>query len=235
VESLAEYSSALYIEEEARVSEGPEAAKKVYQDKVARWRREILDTDLQASVQDATMVWSGGLVGGRTAAIYNKGPYAFHVMRMTWGDEKFFKFLKELVQGLKNHAIVTRDIQKFAEKSFGGNMDFFFDQWLRGVGQPEYTFSYKVRQTENGKWEVSGTIAQRTLVGSKKDPIDNLYFTAIVPITVVSKSGKTYRVPLKVQGASIPFQFPIPEEPREVTLNKYGESLAYDVVVKKLD
>jgi aminopeptidase N len=99
VESLAEYSSAIYVE----VTEG----KPAYYDKVADWRRAILDTDLQSSVQDASVVWSGHLGSGYQAAVYNKGPYAFHVMRMTWGDEKFFKFLKNLAQGLKNKDIVT--------------------------------------------------------------------------------------------------------------------------------
>lgn len=229
VESLAEYSSALYVEN----SEGDLAAgKAAYQDKVAEWRRRVLDTDLQSSVQDASVLWTGSMFRGYQAAVYNKGPYAFHIMRMTWGDEKFFKFLKMMAQDLKNHAIVTRDIQKEAEKAFGGNMDFFFDQWLRGIGLPEYTFSYSTRATEDGKYLVEGHIDQRILVGQKKDPLDGQFFTAIVPITVSSKNGKEYKFPLKVQGATTPFKFKVAERPKDITLNKYGEALAYDVIVK---
>jgi aminopeptidase N len=180
------------------------------------------------------VVWAGHLGRGYTAAVYNKGPYAFHVMRMTWGDEKFFKFLKTLAQDLKNKDIVTRDIQRVAEKSFGGNMDFFFDQWLRGVGNPEYTFNYSVRETEDQKYMLQGTVDQRVLIGTKKDLLEGQYFTAVVPITVVGKSGKEYRIPLRVQGAKTPFQQKLPEAPKEVTFNKYGESLAYDVIVNKV-
>jgi hypothetical protein len=229
VESLAEYSSALYVEFESGKDD-----KEAYQDKVADWRRVLLNSDLQSSVQDASVVWSGHMGRGYTAAVYNKGPYAFHVMRMTWGDEKFFQFLKQLAQTLKNKDIVTRDIQKVAEKVFGGNMDFFFDQWLRGVGNPEYTFNYSVRETEDQKYMLEGTVDQRVLIGQKKDLLEGQYFTAIVPITVVGKSGKEYRIPLRIQGAKTPFQQKLPEAPKEVTFNKYGESLAYDVIVNKI-
>jgi aminopeptidase N len=33
--------------------------------------------------------------------------------------------------------VVTRDIQRVAEQSFGGTMEWFFDQWIRGTGIPE--------------------------------------------------------------------------------------------------
>lgn len=233
VESLAEYSAALYVE----AAEGPKA----YQDKVAEWRRRVLVSDLQSSVQDASVTWAGndtptrGSVAGYIAAVYNKGPYAFHIMRMTWGLEKFKALLKSMTQNLKNRAIVTRDLQRETEKAFGGNMEFFFDQWLRGVGLPEYTFVHATRTTENQKTLLEGEVDQRTLVGLKKDVLDGVYFTAVVPITVTGRSGKEYRIPLKVAGPKTPFKFPLPEEPKEIVFNKYGESLAYDVIYKKLD
>jgi hypothetical protein len=112
-------------------------------------------------------------------------------------------------------------------------MDFFFDQWLRGVGQPEYTFTYGVRQTEDGKFLVEGKVDQRVLLGRTKDVLEGKYFTAIVPVIVTGKDGKEYRVPLKIQGASTPFRIPMKDRPKDVHFNKYGESLAYDVIVKK--
>ena len=114
-------------------------------------------------------------------------------------------------------------------------MDFFFDQWLRGVGPPEYTFVHKTRETEDQKTILEGEVDQRTLVGIKKDVLDDVYFTAVVGISVVGKSGKEYRFPLRVQGPKTPFQYKLPEEPKTIVFNKYGESLAYDVIYKKLD
>ena len=81
---------------------------------------------------------------------------------------------------------------------------------------------------------LEGQVDQRVLVGSKKDLLDGVYYTAIVPITVIGKSGKEYRIPLRIDGPTTPFKgLKLPEEPKEVTFNKYGESLAYDVIVKK--
>ena len=68
------------------------------------------------------------------ALVYAKGPYMFHVMRSTWGDEIFFDFLKKLARDLAGKEIVSRDIQRTAERALGGEMNWFFDQWLRGIG-----------------------------------------------------------------------------------------------------
>jgi len=45
---------------------------------------------------------------------------------------------------------------------------------------------------------------------------------------------KEYRIPLRIQGAKTSFQQKLPEAPKDVTFNKYGESLAYDVIVNKI-
>ena len=88
VESLAEYSAALFVE--ARYG------AKAYKKHVRAWRREILRADLRVSVQDAPILWSGRAVprgAGYRAAVYAQGPYMFHILRNSFGDEKFFAFL----------------------------------------------------------------------------------------------------------------------------------------------
>ena len=46
---------------------------------------------MKSSVQDASALWPGeGGFGAYQSAVYNKGPYAFHILRTTFGDEKFF-------------------------------------------------------------------------------------------------------------------------------------------------
>ncbi len=228
VESLAEYSSALFMEYRY--------GKEKYAKHVDAWRREILENDMRSAVQNGYTEWQGpGGFGPFRAALYSKGPYAFHIMRSTWGDEAFFKFLKTLVNDLKGKEIVTRDIQRVAEKSFGANLDWFFDQWLRGVGLPEYTFTYAVRETEEGNFLIEGEVSQRILLkaamDNNKEVLDGQYFTGLVPITVIGKSGKEYRKKLILEGPKTTFQFTIPEKPKDVIFNKYGESLSYDTVV----
>jgi aminopeptidase N len=228
VESLAEYSSALFTENVY--------GKDKYQEHVDAWRKDILEADMRGSVQDSYTVWQGpGGFAPYRATLYSKGPYAFHIMRSTWGDEAFFKFLKNLATELKGKEIVTRDIQKVAEKSFGANLEWFFDQWLRGVGLPEFTFTYESRAAEDGSTVVEGFVSQRILMKpavAVKEVIPAKPFTGIIPITVVGKSGKEYRKRIIIESEKTPFKFSIPEKPKSIVFNKYGESLGYDVVVK---
>jgi hypothetical protein len=223
VESLAEYASSIYIEATDGV--------KGYLDHVAGWQREVLASDLQVSVQDAMEMWRGER-GGYRAALYAKGPYFFHIMRSTWGDEKFFAFLKNLAQELRGKEIVTRDIQAVAEAAFGQPMEGLFDQWIRGVGIPEYTLDYSVTPVEDGTWIIDGTISQRVVVGDTRYILDGEYFDAVVPVTVLGKESG-YKKTLVIRGASTPFTMKVPEEPRKVILNRNGEVLAHDVIVKK--
>jgi len=236
VESLAEYSSALYMElVESDGWTNPEKGKKAYRRQVAGWRKEVLETDLQTSVQDARMAWTGESgFSGYTTAVYAKGPYAFHILRETFGsgfppadDDKFFAFLKTMAQELAGKQIVTRDIQRVAEESFGGTMEWFFDQWVRGVGIPEYSFSYSSRLAEDGNYIIEGKVKQRIVAGLKKQPLDDVFYRGIVPITVTGKDKQEYPARLLVENAETPFAFKVPVEPLEVSLNKYGEVLAH--------
>jgi aminopeptidase N len=168
------------------------------------------------------------------ANIYNKGPYAFHELRETFGDEKFFQFLKALAQELKGEQIVTRDIQQVAERIYGGSMEWFFDQWLRGVGIPQYALNYTVRKTEDGKYLVEGSVKQRVIFGKEKVELKGTYYRAVAPLTFVAHNGKKFKSkPLLVQGAETPFKMKIADEPAEVHFNFEGEILAHDVLVNR--
>ncbi len=222
IETLAEFSSALFVE--AR------QGRKAYDAHVAEWRRAVLETDLMSSVQDATTVWSGDGYGGYVTAIYNKGPYAFHVLRTTFGDEKMKLFLREMAKQLAGKEVTGRELQKVAEQVYGGRMDWFFDQWIRGLGLPEYTIEWKQRATEDGKWLIEGKVRQRTVVGLKKHEVEGAYFRGRVPLTVSFKGGREATVPLLVEGEVTPFKFKMPEEAQSVVLNAGQEMLALDVI-----
>jgi aminopeptidase N len=246
VESLAEYSSALYRENlAASQTKDPEKARKkgwnAYMNNVEEWRRTMMNNqNMFTSVQHSDSMFPGGDPGTRYAAIYNKGPYAFHMLRLLFGDEKFFRFLKEMAQELEGKEIVTRDIQRIAESSLCGtddqgnpcsyDLEWFFDQWIRGVGIPEYSFNYTYRQAEDGTWVVQGNIKQRVVLGAEKREMPGQVFRGKIMITVLDKKKQEYNVPVVISDEDTPFAFKVPEEPFEVTLNKNGEMLAHDVL-----
>lgn len=232
VESLAEYFSGLYLE----VVFGP----KEYEEQVTEWRRRVQQVEQWASVQYSDSTWTGPFQGAaRQAAIYNKGPYAFHILRKTFGDEKFFPALKEFTQVLAaKREIVTRDIQQALEAAFGyvdadGNtvpvdLEWFFDQWIRSPFLPEYKFDYDVRKNEEGQWLLEGTIAQRAVLGNKdtNHVADGKNFRGRAFVWVTLKDGKELRYPIVVEGAETPFRLPpLPSKPMAVVLNKEGEML----------
>ena len=207
---------------------------KAYKQHVKAWRKKILEADLQVSVQDAPVLWSSHAPGGGyQAAVYAQGPYMFHIMRNTFGDEKFFAFLKAMAQNLQGTSIVTRDIQKEAEKSFNMSMEDFFNQWIRGVGLPFYTVKYKTRRLEDGSYLVEGAVHQQILVGPDKEVLPDTYYVAVVRMTIDGKKGKAYAKTLVVDGPETKFQVKVPEQPQGIHLNDQGEVLAYDIVMEE--
>ncbi|MDH3591187.1 MAG: M1 family aminopeptidase [Planctomycetota bacterium] len=240
VETLAEYFSAIYLEQVY--------GRKEYLEQVAEWRKRVLDVETLQSVQNASSLWGGPNSGAAyQALVYNKGPLAFHMLRNIVGDEKFFDFIKKFSMELANKGeIVTRDIQMVAEQSLGGvgpdgkpykmDLEWFFDQWLRGIAIPEYTFEYNVRETEDGGAIVSGKIVQKMYAGNryKKHQMNDDQYRAKVPITVLGNDRKEYTVNVVVQGSETPFQFKVNVKPLEVELNKYMETLSFDVKAKKI-
>jgi len=246
VESLAEYFSAVYLE--------AAFGWKEYMEQVEAWRRDILQTRLKTGVQNASSLYSGeDGFGSYQAAVYAKGPYAFHILRETFkgegprgpdgADKQFFEALKRMTQALsQKREIVTLDIQNAAEDAFAMvepdgtrrpvDLDWFFDQWIRGVGLPEFDFDYTTRRTEDGGWIVEGRVRQRLLVGSrnKGDVLTGQHYRGRSTITVVGRDKKEYPYRLIVNGPETPFAFKVPVEPRDVYLNRNGEFLALDPV-----
>jgi hypothetical protein len=232
VESLAEYSSALFVEAINSDPKKPDKARKAYLAKVADWRRNILESGMIGSVQNASALWSGNGFQSYQAAVYNQGPYAFHILRETFGDAKFFPFLKKLAQELKGKEIVTRDMQRVSEESFGIKMDWFWDQWIRGVGLPQFTFSYTARKTEDGNYLVEGKIRQRVVAGPDKTVLPGVFYNAMAKVVAIGSKGEYPKV-VPIQGEETTFRFKVAEEPLDVVFNKNGEILAHDILVNR--
>ncbi len=218
VESLAEYSSALFVE--------ANLGHKAYENRVQVWRRSILETTPLSSVQNAASLWSDQ---GYIAAVYNKGPYAFHMLRQIFGDEKFFTFFRQLARELAGREIVTRDIQRVAERSFGADLEWFFDQWIRGIGIPEYSLNYAARKTEDGKYLIEGKVLQRVVAGRRRRVLEGVYYRTVVPVIIRCADGKSYRKRLVVKGPETPLLIKLPAKPKTVVLNEHGETLALDL------
>ncbi len=242
VETLAEYFSALWAET-IYVEEGPQ----MYQKKVDEWRKNVLEAELMASVKRSATDYLGEFPGqSRQALIYDKGPLVFHMLRNIFGGQKFQDFIQPFVKDLaEKREIVTLDIQRAAEQHLGGvdengnpysvDLSWFFDQWIRDIGIPEYSLHYTTRQSEDGKWLIEGVVKQRVVLGSKMNKVEmpGRMYRAVVPITVLGKKKQRWQKKLIVESAETPFRLLVPERPLEVTLNENNETLAHDVLVNQ--
>ena len=239
VESLAEYFSAIYLEAVYGMNE--------YHEQVDEWRRTILDSTLAGSVQNASTLFSGeGGFSPYQAAVYNKGPYAFHMLREIFkvagprgpdgADEKFFTFLKSFSAELgEKREIVTLDIQYAAEQALGGvdangdpyaaDLGWFFDQWIRGSGMPQYSFEYDVRQTEDENWLVEGLIRQRVFLGNSDHVMQDTVYRGVVDVTIEGKGGPFHQR-VVINEAETTVMLKVPVKPLEVKLNDNGAMLA---------
>jgi aminopeptidase N len=158
IEALAAYTALLWLEQDGKA--GP------------RQIRLMLDKHRSALLQktdDETAESAGPpVLGYRLASsknphgveviVYLKGPWILHMLRQlmrepkTGSDAAFFKFLRALRDESTNQALTTAGFRAIAERYVvpevnaekGRSLEWFFDQWIYGVGIPEVKVSAKV-------------------------------------------------------------------------------------------
>jgi aminopeptidase N len=75
------------------------------------------------------------------------------------GDESFEKLLARYVQAFQTTPASTEAFEKMTSEVAGGDVNYFFDQWLNGSGVPEFKVDYTVFRQRNG-YLVQGTVKQ---------------------------------------------------------------------------
>jgi aminopeptidase N len=91
------------------------------------------------TVYDPPYVWS--------SIVYDKGAWVLHMLRWVMGDEGFFQMLLDYRDAYEYGNVTTGDLESVAESVYGGDLDWFFDEWIYNPGRPDYEFW----------WEYSGT------------------------------------------------------------------------------
>ncbi|WP_425565547.1 M1 family metallopeptidase [Pilimelia columellifera] len=69
-------------------------------------------------------------------SVYRRGAMTVHALRVTIGDEAFFRLLKEWTATHRDGNVRTADFVALAEKVSGRQLDQLFDAWLYGVTRP---------------------------------------------------------------------------------------------------
>jgi aminopeptidase N len=92
---------------------------------------------------------------------YQKAGWVLHMLRNELGDEDFWQAVRQYYATYRDSIASTADFQHVAEEVSGQDLQYFFDQWLYGAGQPNLTGSWqfangqlnlKIYQTQNAKF-----------------------------------------------------------------------------------
>ncbi|MDP2311879.1 MAG: M1 family aminopeptidase [Pseudomonadota bacterium] len=151
-------------------------------------------------VYDPLYMWGG--------VVYDKGGLIVHMLRGVLGDERFFAALADYEADHHLGNAVTTDLIASVEASSGEDLGWFFDQWVYGIGEPTYTWSWARQSDGAGGWQLDVTIAQ-----------DLATFRMPVPVRVGYAGGTTEDITVWVEGASVHTTVCLAEEPVTVTLD----------------
>ena len=93
------------------------------------------------------------------ALVQYRGAYIFRMLQWVIGEESFNKLMAAYAQQFQNTPASTEAFEKMAMDAAGGDLGYFFDQWLNGTGVPEFKIEYTVFRQRNG-YMVQGTVKQ---------------------------------------------------------------------------
>ena len=83
------------------------------------------------------------LFGG---AVYQKGSIVLHQLRLVMGDAVFFEALRAWGVAYGGDVATSADLQAHVEAAHGAPLDWFFDDWVYGRGEPVYTYGVTVTE-----------------------------------------------------------------------------------------
>jgi aminopeptidase N len=91
---------------------------------------------------------------------YRKAAWVVHMLRLAVGEEKFFKILARWRQRYGFSAATTEQFRAVAEEVAGVPLEWFFDQWVYGVGAPAYRWGW--RPVSVGEWHFVELYVEQT-------------------------------------------------------------------------
>jgi hypothetical protein len=111
---------------------------------------------------------------------YNKGGSAVRVLHYLLGDSLFFRVCKTYQVQFANGNATTNDLRLLVNSLSGKNYDYFFNQWIYGLGYPNY----------NAKWNHKGNQFAINIEQSNIQSASNL-FQLLLPIVLRTTTGDT--------------------------------------------
>ncbi len=198
-QGLAQYSALLF-----REVTGPRAA----------WEqavREVLERAL--AFESATSIARAprelyDLSPSYQAIVYDKGAFAFRMLRHVLGEEKFFTLLRTFYQTYAGKNAGIADLEEMASRIAGRSLRSFFGLWVDSTGVPEFRVEYMIVRTRDGKFKVRGTVKQTLEL-----------FEMPVELLLRAEGDRTEKITLAMKGTEASFEIPSETLPREIIVD----------------
>jgi hypothetical protein len=235
-EGFAEFTSGLVLE----LRSGVGATNAFYEKK----RHNILETmrgahisnDEAGPIIDGFRLSTWQAPAAYNVIVYDKGAYVLHMLRMLFHDarkqspeEDFIAMMHDFASTYAGKNASTEDFQHIVEKhaprkmkvTTDGTLNWFFDQWVRGMAIPRYVSKLDVQLSAGGKYRISGSVTQSEVPDS---------FVGIMPLYVtfdnsaMAKLGDLLLIGNATKNINV--EIPLSRQPKGVSINAMHDVLA---------
>jgi aminopeptidase N len=140
--------------------------------------------------------------------VYEKGAYVLHMLRMLMydfkagNDDAFRAMMQDFVTTYRGRSATTEDFRRVVEEHMGGDLGWFFDQWVHGTAIPTYRYAWR---TERGPDDQ--TIVKLRVRQSVKPDVP---FKMFVPARFEFENGTSTIIRLPVHEPEREFSFELP-------------------------
>jgi aminopeptidase N len=204
VNGLARYSESLYFESTGGPSAVETEMRDVYVEALTQPEPPLIQSSRYEDYSPE--FW---------AATAGKGSAVLNMLRGILGKEKFEQMLKTFAKANAYRQVSTNDIRKAAEQAYGGDLGYFFIQWIESSGAPEFKLNFTVFRTAKG-FRILGKVSQ-----------DLDTFRMPVKLKIETEGNPEEKV-VEVVGTSSEFSVETFGKPVNVKLDPDMQVLRYD-------
>jgi hypothetical protein len=211
-ESFSEYFSGLAM---AALS-GDDKISYGFPQMLAEWRADAQICSDLAPIATANDLGGEHAGAERQCLLYSRGPLVLHMLRSMIGDDRFAAATKRYLDQNGIGPATTDDFARAVSETVGGDMTWFFDQWIRRTGVAQVSVEQHLESDPSGRARLWGVLRQPAGPGFKK---------LVVPF-VLDVGGKREVRGVFQEQPETKFEFLLPERPKSVKVDPFGNNLA---------
>ncbi|MFN8360410.1 MAG: M1 family aminopeptidase [Candidatus Kapaibacterium sp.] len=145
-------------------------------------------------------------------APYFRGAAVLHLLRKHLGDERFRKGIRYYLKSNEGRLVTTKNFQRAIEESTGESLDWFFNQWVYGVGHPKFTVT---QEYDTAKQQLILILQQTQVIDTAVAFPQVKYFQGKMDIAI---DNEIHHVSLAPKADNV-FVVDLPQPPKLITID----------------